>query len=210
MDVAAEPHHHLLLQNTYVRVFDVSLPPGEATLLHQHKHDFVVVMRGAAQISNVVEGRTPVSASLQDEQIVSGEGGMAHVVRNLGSTPFRNITVELLQDEKARQSPPPKWDEERGLNILEGGTQDIRFVKDGVRVSEIDLRPGGMIPQHRHVGPHLLIAVSDLQLHSDVVGKGATMIAMKAGDIKWVAGGFTHTLMNMAKQNAKFVTLEFH
>jgi quercetin dioxygenase-like cupin family protein len=210
VEITAEPHHHLVLENLYVRVFQVEIPSGEATLLHRHRHDYVSVMLGAAQISNQVEGKPAVTARPADGQTNFAEGGMSHVVRDLAATPFRDVTVELLQDEKARQSPPPKWDEERGLQILEGGTQDIMFVKDGVRVSEIDLQPGGMIPQHHHGGPHLVIAVTDLDLQSDIVGKGVSRIERKAGDVNWVPGGFTHTLMNMGKQPAKFITLEFH
>src|SRR5229473_2885831 len=72
----------------------------------------------------------------------------------------------------SRRLPPPKWDEERGMHVLEGGTQDIMFVKDGVRVSEVDLQPGGVLPKHHHAGPHLVVAVSDLDMRSDVEGMG--------------------------------------
>lgn len=210
VEITAEPHHHLAIENRSVRVFEVEIPPGDATLLHRHRHDYVYVSLGAAQISNQLEGKPPVTTKLQDGQTVFVEGPVAHVVRDLAVTPFKNVTVEFLQDQKAGQSPPPKWDEERGLHILEGGTQDIMFVKDGVRVSEVDLQPGGMLPRHHHAGPHLLIAVTDLQLESDVAGKGVSRIALKAGDVKWVPGGFTHILMNTGKQRAKFITLEFH
>src|SRR5881296_4122850 len=131
---------------------------------------------------------------------------ISHIARNLASTPFRNVTIEFLQDKAASQA---KWDQERGLNVLTGGTQEILFVKDGVRVSEIELQPGGVLPKHRHTGPHLVVAISDLDLHNDVEGKPASSAELKSGDIKWIAGGYTHTLTNAGKQQAKFVTLEF-
>jgi quercetin dioxygenase-like cupin family protein len=210
VESTAEPHHHLALENAYVRVFKVEIPAGESTTPHWHRHDFLLVSLGAAQISNQVEGKAAATIAIEDGQTVFVAGPIAHAVRDLGSTPFRNVTVEFLQDQKARSSPPPAWDEERGLNVLEGGTQDILFVKDGVRVSETDLQPGGMIPKHHHAGPHLVIAVTDLNLQSDVVGKGVSRVELKAGDIKWVAGGFTHTVMNAGQQPAKFISLEFH
>jgi quercetin dioxygenase-like cupin family protein len=210
LQIIAEPHHHMVLGNGYVRAFRVEIPPGQATLLHRHRHDYVYVSLGAGQISNQVEGKPPVTTKLQDGQTTFVEGRMAHVVRDLAATPFRSVTVELSEDEKARQSPPPKWDEERGLQILEGGTKDILFVKDGVRVSEVDLQPGGMIPRHHHAGPHLVIAVTDLDLQSDVVGKGVSKVILKAGGVKWAAGGLTHTLMNVSREPAKFIALEFH
>ena len=79
-----------------------------------------------------------------------------------------------MQDERAHRSPPPNWDEERGLHILNGGTQDILFVKDGARASELQLQPGGVLPKHHHGGPHLVVAVTDLDLRSDIEGKGTS------------------------------------
>jgi quercetin dioxygenase-like cupin family protein len=209
VEITAEPHHHLVLENAYVRVFQVEAPPGSDTLMHRHRHDYVYVMLGACEISNRVPGKPPVTVKLQDGETHFTEGNFAHVVSVTGPTPFRNITVEFMQDANARTSPPPPWDEERGLNVLEGGTQDIMFVKDGVRVSEIDIQPHGMIPKHHHAGPHLVVAITDLNLLSDVAGKGASNIELKRGEIKWVPGGFTHTVMNQG-QEAKFITMEFH
>jgi quercetin dioxygenase-like cupin family protein len=210
VELSAEPHHHLVLQNESVRAFTLDLPPRESTLLHRHSHDYIYVVFSPAEVENTVEGKSPVQLKFQPGDARSLDGNFAHTARNLSATPFREVVVELLQDEKARKTPPPKWDEERGLSVFDRGTKDILFVKDGVRVSEIELQPGGMIPSHHHDGPHLLIAVCDLEVRSDVEGKGPMPGHFKAGDVKWLPGGYTHTLTNVGKQPAKFVTLEFH
>jgi hypothetical protein len=67
-----------------------------------------------------------------------------------------------------------------------------------------------VIPKHHHAGPHLLVALTDVDLRSDVVGKGVSELKFKAGDINWVEGGFTHTVTNVGKQQAKYITLDFH
>ena len=208
VEITAEPSHHLTLQNEYIRAFKVEVPPHGATLMHHHGHDYVFVTLGDSQVENDVEGKPPVSLKLKDGEARFTPGGFSHIARNLTDTPFRNITVELMQDESARKNTPVKWDEERGVDVLEGGTRDILFVKDGVRVSEINLQPGAMIPSHHHKGPHLLIAVSDLDLRSDVPGNPPKLTHTKAGDMAWIPGT-THTLMNAGKGPAKFVTLEF-
>jgi len=208
VEITAEPSHHLALENNYVRVFKVEVAPHAATLMHRHRHDYVFVTLGASEVSNEVEGKAPLTLKLQDGETRFTPGGFAHIAKNLSDQPFRNVTIEFLQDEKARQSPPPKWDEERGLHVVDGGTQDIRFVKDGVRVSEIELQPGAVLPSHHHAGPHLLVAVSDLEVRSDVEGQGPMPGHFKSGDVKWLPGGYTHTLTNAGKQAAKFVTLD--
>jgi quercetin dioxygenase-like cupin family protein len=209
VEITSEPHHHPALENAYVRVFKVEVAPHQATLMHRHRHDYVFVSLGPAEVSNEVAGKPPVTLQLQEGETRFTPGNFAHIARNLAATPFRNVTIEFLKDEEARKTPPPKWDEERGMRVLEGGTQDIMFVKDGVRVSEVDLQPGSMLPRHHHAGPHLVVAVSDLDMRSDVEGKGASSKQLKAGDIAWVEGGYTHALTNVGKQEAKFITLEF-
>jgi TonB family protein len=209
VEITAEPGHHLALENEYVRAFKVEVAPRAATLMHRHRHDYVFVTLGPSEVSNEVAGKTPVALKLQDGETRFAPGNFAHVARNLSDKPFRNVTVELMQDEQARKTPPPKWDEERGLNVLNGGTQHILFVQDGVRVSQIELQPGGVIPRHHHAGPHLVVAVTDVEVRSDVEGKGPSTKTLAAGDIAWVPGGFTHTVTNVGKQEVQFVTLEF-
>jgi len=208
VEITSEPSHHLALQNSYVRVFQVEAASHTATLLHRHRHDYVFVTLGASEISNEVEGKSPVTLKLQDGETRFTPGNFAHIVRNLANTPFRNVTIELLQDDKASSSRS-KWDADRGLQVLHGGTQEILFVKDGVRVSEVELQIAGVLPKHHHGGPQLVVAVSDLLFRDDVVGKPASNIEMRSGDVKWVEGGFTHTITNVGKQGAKLVTLEF-
>jgi quercetin dioxygenase-like cupin family protein len=209
VDITAEPHHHLAFENKYVRVFKVEVPPHEQTLMHRHDHDYIYVTIGATELENDVAGKPPANLKLQDGEARFLPGPFAHLVKTLSNTPFRNVTIELLQDEKAHKSPPAKWDEERGMHILEGGTQDILFVKDGVRVTDIQLQPGASIPRHRHVSPHLVVSLTDYELRSDVLGKGSKTMQQKAGDVSWVPGGFTHVLTNSGKQPARFITLEF-
>jgi quercetin dioxygenase-like cupin family protein len=209
VEITAEPSHHLALQNQYVRVFQVEVAPHAATLLHRHRHDYVFVTLGASEISNEVAGKPAVTLKLQDGEVRASDGGFAHIARNLAATPFRVVAVELLQDDQAHATPPPKWDDDRSLQILHAGTQEILFVKDGVRVSETELQVAGSVPKHHHTHPHLVIAVTDLLLRNDVVGKGASNVEMKSGDIKWIDAGVTHSITNVGAGQAKFVTLEF-
>lgn len=209
VEITGEPSHHLAIENAYVRVFQVEVAPHAATLLHRHRHDYFFVTLGPSEVANDVAGKAPLTLKLADGETRFVPGNFAHVARNLTDKPFRNVTIEFLKDEEARKNPPLRWDEERGLNVLHGGTQEILFVQNGVRVSEVELQPGGMMPRHHHAGPHLLVAVSDLEVRSDVEGKGPMPGHFKSGDVKWLPGGYTHSLTNVGKNPARFVTLEF-
>jgi len=205
VEITAEPHHHQVLANDQVRVFSVEVPPHSETLMHWHRHDYIYVTLGATEVVNAVKGKDPVSVKLADGDTRFLPASFTHVARNPGDHPFRNVTIELLQDAKLRASTA-KWDEERGLDILQGGTKDVLFVKDNVRVSEIELQHHGIAPMTAKA--YLLVAVTDLKLSHQL--KNAPHMAsddfeLKSGDSKWLAGD----LISIGPAPAKFVTLEF-
>jgi quercetin dioxygenase-like cupin family protein len=208
VEITYEPSHHLALENEYVRVFKVEVAPHASTLLHRHGHDYVFVTLGDAYVSNEVEGKAPVDLKLTNGDARFVAGNFAHVAKNFSDQPFRNVTIELMQDEKLRQTPS-HWPEEAAEKTFPGGRRKILFVKDGVRVSEVNLEPAAIVPSHHHDGPHLLVAVTDLDIRSDVEGKGPMPGNFKTGDIKWLPGGYTHTVTNVGKSPARFVTVEF-
>ena len=207
VEITNEPGHHLALENKYVRAFQVEVPPHAATLLHHHAHDYVFVTLGNSEIENDVEGKAPVTVKLQDGEARFVPGEFSHVAKNLSNKPFRNVTVELLQD---KQPHPEKWDEERGVDVLEGGTRDILFAKHGARLSDIQLQPGASYPKHTHPGPHLLIAVTELHLRSEIAGRKPTKIDGKPGALSWTPDRVTHTITNTGAQAARFILIEFH
>lgn len=209
VEITAEPSHHQVLQNRYVRVFSVEVAPGTATLMHRHHYDYIFVALAPADISNEVEGKAPVKLQLTGGETEFAAGNFSHVVRNQSITSFRAIAIELLQDEKTGSISASATADSRSLHILQGGTEQVLFVKDGVRVSDVELQIAGVEPKHHHAKAELMVALTDLVLRSDVVGKGASNLEMKAGDVKWIDGGYTHTVTNVGQGPAKYVTLEF-
>lgn len=207
IEITAEPNHHLLFENQYVRVFRIDLAPHAAMLLHHHRHDYIFAVLGPSSIENDIVGQAPFLRKFQEGETVFVPGPFAHTAKNLSDKPFQVIAVEIMKTDQAQLTH--KWDEDRGLHILNGGTQDILFVKDGVRASDVQLNPGGLVPKHHHDGPHVVIAITDLNLRSDIEGKGPISVQLKAGDAAWAKGDVTHTVTNVGSQNARLITLEF-
>jgi hypothetical protein len=100
--IPKEPHHHLVLENDYVRVFRVSVPAHEATLLHQHDVPYIYVSLGPADVINAVQGKPQARLVMADGQVGYSRGGFAHIARNQSDAPFNNVTIELLK----RQGEP--------------------------------------------------------------------------------------------------------
>ena len=217
VEITNEPHHHLTFENKSVRVFNVEVDPNAETLTHWHRHDYIAIALGPAEVTNVVKDKPPVILKFQDGETRFTPATFAHFVRDTGPQPFRNVTIEILEDANLRNSNAiwdPAKNEDRALDILEGGTKQILFVKDNVRVSEFELQPNVTIQTTPHPHPTLLVAITDLTLYiEDPRTHGSHQPAPKphhldVGASTWLPFGF-NPLTNAGPQIAKFVTLEF-
>jgi quercetin dioxygenase-like cupin family protein len=101
LPVEQEPHHRWEFQNQYVRVLDVLLAPGESTLFHTHSHDSIAVRLTEATVQEQVFGKEwrPPSKVMPGyvRYVESTESPYTHRIRNVGTTPFHVIDIELLK-----------------------------------------------------------------------------------------------------------------
>ena len=223
-----EPSHHLALQNEYVRAFKVEVAPHASTLLHQHDHDYVFVTLGPSSVENDVLGKAPVKLELQDGEARFAKGGFAHVAKNLSDKPFRNVTVELLkggEDVVACDHTKAQCGSYVGRDYTIVGTGEDRkglagdklivarsyqvLVGKNLEIRRTEIPPGLSGAQHTHGGPHLAIALTDLDLRSMDSNGNSREVHQRAGEIAWVPGGVGHTLTNIGAKPAGIVTIEF-
>jgi hypothetical protein len=208
VEITAEPHHHEIFSNAQVRVFDVQVPAHEATLMHWHRHDYALVIIGDSKVLNEVKGKPPAPLSLHDGEVLFSPATFAHIARNQSDSSFRNVAVEFLQDDKLRERPAPK-DDPRALEILQGGTQQILWTKDGVRCSLYDLQPGGVIPARDLGGPVLLIALNNSALRSGVHSRKPSAFSLATGETRWLPDNFLQPMTNASEGQARLIALEF-
>jgi hypothetical protein len=94
-----EPHHHLVFEDSTLRVLRVRVPAHDTTLLHEHDPDYFWIALGASTVVNAKLGAPDATITSQDLSIHYTPGHFAHVARNPGNVPFDNITVELLEPQ---------------------------------------------------------------------------------------------------------------
>jgi mannose-6-phosphate isomerase-like protein (cupin superfamily) len=200
--LTAEPHHHQALANRYVRVFKVEVAPKTSTLMHHHANDYYWVGIGASHIVNAAEGQKPVPMAVTDGQTMFSPAPLTHVAENDGTTPFRNITIEVL---KPKKDDPAKQAEARGVEAGHGAAVETLYLKDGVLVRDVILNPQAMLPTEK-APPRLIVAVSDIKLRDHQNMKRA--LDKPAGDIGWVEAG-PSMLVNVGDKPAHFVMFDF-
>ena len=204
--MSQEPHHHLVLENEYTRVYDVTVPAHESTLMHRHDNDYLAVILEPAEIQNAVVGRSVTKGRAGKGEVRFAAAPLSHRLLDNGDTPFRNITIEIL---KKKSGTPRETTPERGLDIGHGGLIDTVVDNSQVRVQDVQIAAGGMLHKHSHKFPLLVVALSDLDLHNMPQGKPEAMVHQTAGEVKWIGAGSTHEMMNVGKQQAHFIEVEF-
>jgi len=103
-----EPHHQRLTYIRHMRVFQLTLAPGESTADYLLDHDGAIVALGDATIRLQRGGAAgdphQVPAGRADLGLFTGEP-VTQRLQNTGTTPLRAVVVENLRDGK--WSTPP-------------------------------------------------------------------------------------------------------
>jgi quercetin dioxygenase-like cupin family protein len=197
--VANEPRHHLKFENEYVRVFDVFVPAGDATLFHTHSNDYAFVTIGDVNLEAQVLGSEPVELNLNNGETRFTKGPITHRVTNSSTFRFRNITIEILR------SPGP----------LGAGTPDtspghsIVLENDRVRIERLILEPGQSTNMHTHNLSALSVFVAAAKVLIESPGQKPETIEYKPGDFRWRAAPVTHSIKNIGSTRFEAVGIDW-
>jgi quercetin dioxygenase-like cupin family protein len=186
-----EPHHHLKIENEYIRAYYVEVPPHEATQLHQHDHDYIYVSLGPSDVMNAPLNKPEVHLLLKDGETHFTRGGFAHVARNLSDKPFRNITIELLRPQGEAHNLCAQFISSDLLGKCDQPKPNYLAVKREFETSEclvevVKLSPRMDLTLHaKELRFHfLLIPLEDSQI--SVAAKGNPGKQVTGGEVTWI------------------------
>jgi quercetin dioxygenase-like cupin family protein len=211
-----EPHHHLKIENEYVRAYYVEVPPHEATQLHQHDHDYIYISLGPADVINAVRNKPEVHLVLKDGETHFSRGGFAHVARNLADSPFRNVTVELLKpQDNARNICAPVIPDARPEVCHERPTVQTwrfrfrrEFETDEVLLEGYFLGPGVSSPRLNSKTDRLLVVCDQSQIRTERPGQPP--VDLSGGDSIWLPAGSEPAISNLLSEaRSNFLLLSF-
>jgi quercetin dioxygenase-like cupin family protein len=210
-----EPHHHLKIENEYVRVYYVDVPPHENTQLHQHDHDYIYVSLGPSDVVNAIVNKPEIHLQLKDGETHFTRGGFAHVARNLADTPFRNITIELLKPQgEAHNLCERIVDAPLGTCIqLPQGKPPVSFAAtpwletDRVRLVSTSLAAKAGYQQFAKFDM-LFVVVNDSVLRVDLAGAPSKIL--HTGEALWLPRGMSaHVAGPLEGTASRYVVLFF-
>lgn len=199
--IEKEPRHRLKFSNQHVRVFNVLIPAGATSLFHIHVNDGLSVRLADALIRDEALGGTPEDMPVKRGAVSFGyrPSPLTHRVSSIGSTPFRNIFVEVLPSTRKPPGVPPQ--------VLVAG-QTLVLENERVRISRLVLAPGQSIEMHTHALQGLGVAVSEGRIVIEVPGEKLRTVKFKPGDSQWYEGGTKHSLRNVGSAPFEAVEIE--
>lgn len=198
--IEQEPAHRLVLENEYVRVFEVWLPPGEATLWHVHLHDGVSVRLTDATIEDQPKDGEAKTFRLCRGEVAYGAtpAALTHQVRNVGETTFHNVYIELLTPH------------DLSTDRSDAAAPDARVVleNDRVRALRRILAPGESTSMHTHALRGVAVPLTAGRLEIVTPDGAARTVEMKLGAVQWIESGTTHRLRNVGDAPVEIVDIE--
>jgi len=197
VEISGEPRHHPKFENEYVRIWDVTVPVGDVTLWHAHRNDNVVVSLSEVRLRIETLGRDVAEGPWKFGEVRFSKATYVHRAMNLGTTAFRNLTVELLK------APG-------GANLATQPGREPVVENERVRVFRVTLEPGQAGPMHTHTVPILAIALTSAELEVTTEGRAQPeRVQRPAGNVLWRSEAVTHAIKNVGATRYEGVDVEF-
>lgn len=214
-NIPGEPHHHLKIENEYIRAYYVEVPPHQATELHRHDHDYIYISLGPADVVSAVREKPEVHLELKDGETHFTRGGFAHVARNLSDAAFRNVTIALLKP----QGEVKNLCAQIALDAASGGCDKTRGLVGGghgfsvepqMETQETSLDLVHLDPQTPGAGVAvppgtLIVVLNDSEVQIAVNGKPAK--TLRGGEMTWIEAGSPSVTSNPSGKVSSYLQL---
>lgn len=201
--ITAEPDHKIRLDNGSVRIIEVVLPKGKATLFHEHLYDaFFVFFRNAEITSEPFRGK-PVATKTPAGSVSftsTSAGSYAHRVIATGEDTVHVIATELL-------TPPPA--------ASTASTSESRFPPYEValenprgRIYRLRLNPGESADGFTRPARTVVFATSSGRISEKPEGKPARLWDFEPGHFRWVEASEELSLKNESTTPIELIEIE--
>ncbi|MGH9743442.1 MAG: hypothetical protein ACRD51_13940 [Candidatus Acidiferrum sp.] len=220
VSVSDEPHHAHAFQNNYVRVYNVTIPPLDSTLLTQHALPYIDLALGSTDIVDAVEGNKALAhVALADGVTRYSPGGFSDSLRTDAGISFHSISMVLVHPQSSPHNLGDKADD-RPLGSCPrsnaGPTQDNQipfeqivpcFETSEVRMDQVKVEGGKDFVHDAPETPALLIAMSNANL--DVSLGGEHVAFLHAGDVLWLPAKTARKVGDFLGTKSRFLLLSF-
>ena len=203
--ITAEPDHKIRLDNGKVRIIEVVLPKGKATLFHEHLYDaFFVFFRNAEITSEPFKGKsvatktpvgsvgfTPTSSGPYAHRVIASSEDTVHV-----------IATELLTPPAAAGAASAS---ESRFPPFEVALENPRG-----RIYRLQLNPGESADGFTRPARTAVFAISSGRISEKPEGKPARLWNFEPGHFRWIEASEELSLKNEGTVPIELVEIEIY
>jgi hypothetical protein len=201
--ITSEPDHKIRFDNGRVRIYEVVLPKGKATLMHEHRADSFTVFFRTAEVTNEPHGggkpvmfnRTPGFVSFTS----TAKGPYSHRVIASGETTFHVIAMELL-------SPAPAGSATTSQRL--GSAFKLALENPRGRAYRVTLAPGESTETFTRPAGSALFAISAGRISETVDGKSARLWDFDPAHFRWFENSEKVSMKNESSTPIELVEIE--
>jgi hypothetical protein len=197
IDVGNEPHHHVVFENSLIRLLEVTIEPGTSTIYHRHSRDNFAVYLNDATSANQLEGKPQPDSAPHVAGSVSFAAGDAqpyvHRVVNTGPSAVHVLDVELKLPAGHRSG---------SANSL----VPVAIDNDRIHVYTISLAPQQPSPP-LELGPGVLIVMPGVAVEQTKSGGKPERVGVDGPRWRWREAG-SYVLRNRSGTTALAVEVE--
>jgi hypothetical protein len=198
----AHAEQKLVLENDFVRVFDIRVPPGVVEPMHSHARGITIALSDYQIETTDANGKLSRSQSKLGD--VRWAEAVTHTARNTGTTEQRVIRIELKQDAP---SATPVLSDELDSLVACKDTQKLIFENPFVRAIDDRIPAGIAEPKHRHAHG-LTITLADWDSESVAYPSGQTSRRHAVlGEVRWTEP-MVHVVRNFGKTESSTIRIE--
>ncbi|MFM9434300.1 hypothetical protein ACFDR9_001355 [Janthinobacterium sp. CG_23.3] len=174
-----EPNHKVKFDNGKVRMYEVNLPNGNATLMHEHREDNFLVVFKNVDITNDVLGAKPAAVSFPAGSVrftSTAKGEYSHRVIVSGEKPLHLVAMELLS---AAPATPAAAAPRRAAPFT------LAMENSRARVYKLTLAPGESTESFIRPAGSALFAISAGRLREKTDKNPDRLWDFESGNFKW-------------------------
>jgi hypothetical protein len=198
-----EPHHHLVFQNDLIRLLRVLIPPGNATLWHEHDFDYVVIAVNGTKIQVELPGNPQAT---EGTMVTSSVGYVnyagkhfVHRVSNKGDVLNHQLAFEILV---------PKPGSFAASDRSAASQYKMETDNDRIRVWRLKLAPGEIADSIDQRAPALRAILSGERLLETDSNGQVRETPVKSGDFAWLPGPGSRSVTNAGSTPLELVEVE--
>lgn len=202
--ITAEPEHKIRFDNGKVRMYEVRLAKGQATLMHEHLADsFSVIFRDTEISIELLDGAT-TNSSFSAGRVgfaSTAQGPYTHRVVASDRTDFHVMAMELM-------TPAP--DPAANQDFRSNPSNELVLENQRGRAYRIRLDPGESTGLFSRAGSTAIFAISTGRVAEDVRGERRRLWDFETGHFRWMDNAEALTLRNEGSTPVDLVEIEIY